>query len=591
MVTWSKSDDRFINDSMNLMRHRGPENESQLTKAPVTLGHQRLKIIDLSDAANQPFNFETSSFVFNGEIYNYRELAKNLPQDITLKTSSDTEVLAVLLTRLGIKALNSFNGMFAIAWHDVKNDELVLIRDRFGVKPLYYTECDGNFYFSSELKPLIKKTGSSEFNQRFLSNFVISTTSDVDEQTPIEGIFQIKPGNFVRVHLKNRKPPRQERWYHFNDASTGYNFSSFNGFTKQLEDLLTDSIALRFRSDVPVGLTLSGGLDSSTIYTLAKENLNLDPLCFTMAHPNAATDESDLVGRLTAEYRDKAVFIEDRGRYTISDLRESLYFLEFPTWNNSCLAYDAIYKAISSHNIKVIIEGHGSDEQLGGYPYMVSNAYFSFLKRHKFFKAYMAKKVYQQTLNADIGEHQSESRNWFWQDFIKPLFRNIFRGQSGLEAQDFDASLQESFDRTILPFALRAFDRLTMKSTIESRAPFMDYRIVEFLRAAPIDYKLNSLGTKAPLRAILKNHKKDYIYKQKRKMGFAANCPAFYGNNNRSSITDLLRSSPYLRNRPELREPALITLAGDSINWNNMNTVWKALSLALTQEIFSDVAK
>lgn len=591
MVNWSKPSPQFVTNAFNLMRHRGPDSESTFTTGDLTLGHQRLKILDLSNNANQPFEHNSDLIVFNGEIYNYKELAKEFLQDYPLRTTSDTEVLAILLSRFKLSILNSLNGMFSVAWYESKSQQLTLFRDRFGVKPLYYMRHEGNFYFSSELKPLLKQKHSYTLNKGPFENFINRTISDYDEQTGIEDIFQLKHGHYLTIDLRTQFISEQKRWYQFNDYPQRNSYSNFKGFVNRLEELLTDSIKLRLRSDIEVGLTLSGGLDSSTIYTLAKENLGAKLKCFTVSHLDAPTDESHLVKKLTSEYGDELIILEDSGKYSLDQLRDSLSNVEFPVWNSSCLAYDAIYREIKKHNIRVIIEGHGSDEQLGGYPYMIQLAYFTLLKEKKFLHALKTRKVYQEVLNKNLNEHFYSQKNWFWHEFIKPPLKKIRRGTSGLEQYDFNSAMKQSFDTNIIPLAMRGFDRFTMKNTIESRSPFMDYRIVEFLRGAPIEYKVTSIGSKAPLRTILKKYNKDYIYKTKAKMGFAGNCPEFYTEPNLSKIRNIIDNGIVKSLYPDLYLEATEKLNLPSVRWDTMERIWKALSVSLIKDVYDDIVK
>jgi asparagine synthase (glutamine-hydrolysing) len=571
--------ERFVDNAFNFMRHRGPDNENFLNiDAKVGFGHQRLVIIDTSDKANQPMQTNSSYISFNGEIYNYIELKNELKKNnVNFITRSDTEVLLKGLEVEGIQFLNKCNGMFAFAFYNKEIKELILGRDRFGVKPLHYMIQEDVLYFSSEIKPLIKIKNKLEKNLKIYNSFLWDMATDFDEATFIKDIYQLKKGHYLVCSDSNIKI---KQWYFNND----YNFDEkiFENENETLdftETLLSDAIDKRLRSDVPVCITLSGGLDSTTIYTLTKERLKKDITPFTFRHPGSNTDEYEKVINLTAPYNDNVYCIQSDYEQGHKQIEETLYYLEFPIWNLSAVAYMDVYKGIRDRGFKVVLEGHGSDEQLGGYPAIVRSAAFEYLMNLRLKKAFEIYKVLNETNNPYLEQRNSFLR--FFGSFVKKI---IF--EKRLDTS-FDHAIQDIFDYSILPTTLRAFDRLTMRSSVESRSPFMDYRIVELFKKMPIKYKVSELGSKTILRLILKKYNKDYIYKDKRKMGFAYNLPAFFRlKENRDYMKEQI-SKFSMPEYGKFKRKALLSLAENYIGWKDTVLIWKIASLSIINKMYS----
>jgi len=560
----------FIKNGFDLMRHRGPDGEDfKEFDNLVGLGNQRLAIIDIRKVANQPMETKKSAIVFNGEIYNYLELKKTFSKKNRFKTGSDTEVLQKGLEKESISFLNKTNGMFAFAFFDKSQKKLVLARDRFGIKPLYYLIQNDILYFSSEMKPLINIKNKLEKNFNVYDNFVKYSATDYNEETFIKDIFQVKKGHCLVC--KNSKFLNKQ-WYFGND----YNFdtSVFKNKKRTInltEELLTDAISLRLRADVPLCITLSGGTDSTTIYTLIKEKLKFNIKPFTFIHPGSETNEQEKVEKLTSFYNDTVYCIRSDYKKGIKDIKEALDYLEFPIWNPSAIAYMDTYKKISKNGFKVVIEGHGGDEQLGGYPYMIKDAVFELIKKKKFLKAAALLKIFRQTANPGLSQKASFSKVVF------SVLKQIVKGK--VSDVNFQESIEEAFNFRILPIVLRAFDRLTMRSSVESRCPFMDYRLVEFFNKMPLKYKVSSLGSKAILREILKKYKKDFIYKNRSKMGFAADLPAFFKDR---KTKDYFKECIYKfkeKRYKDLKKKALKSIKKDKIDWKDTGSIWKIASL------------
>lgn len=588
VMQFNHQDSDYMLKAADLLRYRGPDYESVREIDNLRLGHQRLKIIDLSSNANQPFQEGSNFLSFNGEIFNFDRLKRDGLADQAFSTSSDTEVLLKVLIAKGINGLRLCNGMFAFAWYNSKNKTLILARDRFGVKPLYFSLIAGNFYFASEVKPLIAKMKSLNFNNGYIESFISETKTDYDESTYIKGIYQIKPGHYLKINGDTFSGFSQKQWYTGNDSNLEFNFKNREETYRYFEDLLTDAINIRLISDVPIGLTLSGGLDSSAIYTLIRERLNRSISCFSVSHTGSPTDESKAVISLTKKYGDSLHLIHDQTHYNMETLRKVLYHLDFPIWDNSAITYYNTYKTIKESGITVVIEGHGSDEQLGGYPYMLEAAYRQNLKNWNLLSAFEVWSVLRKTLNPAFNEMPPNFIDDLWKITAKPFIKEKLLKIPSSKSNDFEEILQEAFHHKILPIVLRTFDRMTMANSVESRCPFMDYRLVEFMRKMPSNFKVNHLGSKAPLRWLLAKYQNHEISKNYKKTGFSSNSPSFFRDCvNQKLILDLLKTDSKLAPNLSIKTENLNL---DKIRWSEIDPIWKSLSLRIVEKQYAELA-
>jgi asparagine synthase (glutamine-hydrolysing) len=574
------------------LAHRGPDATAIHQTGRWTLGHLRLSIIETSSASNQPFLKDGNALVFNGEIYNYLELTRDQLSPGSLRTSSDTEVLITLLNRDGLSCLNRLNGMFAFAWHNHQTDTLHLVRDRFGVKPLYYTTIGDHIYFSSEIKPLARLQNTITLDEGIITSFMNDTATDFDERSGLIGIQQVRPGHYLTITSSGTVS--EHCWYQGSDYTV--DTSIFRDEAKTLtafEDLLTDALRLRHRADVPICITLSGGLDSTTLYVLAKEKLQSKIQPFVFAHPGAATDESDRATALARSYGDQPIVITSSLTQGRTTLTEALQHLEFPIWNPSAVAYLDMYKAIKANGYTVVIEGHGSDEQLGGYPYMIEAAWKQALLSLRFRFAYTLYRTWLSTQNLALGQRPPTSslvRDWLTMG--KGLMRGIAKtllAPRKWQYLSFNALVRTSFDYKILPIVLRTFDRLPMAASLEARCPFMDYRVVEFIRALPLQYKVNEIGSKAILREILKKYGHASIYQNRAKMGFASDLPTLLNESGtRAALTRAVEQFAHPIWSSE-QERAKKLLTKPHLSWEDVTPIWKVAAITMTEDLYEQL--
>lgn len=345
--------------------HRGPDAGSHWIEGKLGLGHRRLSILDLSEGANQPFASPCGNYtmVFNGEIFNYKSFYSELKnKGYNFRTTSDTEVLLYLLMEQGTSALERLNGFFAFAFYDKRKEELVIARDRFGVKPLFHYSNHEGFFFASEIKALWAAGVSKEIQESQLDElFLYRFTSG--ENTVFKGISRLLPGYFMRI-TDSGKRMDLHRWFHLGESILAQ--PKINNPYQWFEETFHESIRLRMISDVPVGTLLSGGLDSSsTLYSQYKQGFQ-DLSAWNIAFSDEAHDESHLARKLSQEVGASFHSFEFTNEELVNLTNRSLVHHDEPIMHFSDGHLLGISEKAKSE-VKVLLSGEGADEILGGY--------------------------------------------------------------------------------------------------------------------------------------------------------------------------------------------------------------------------------
>jgi asparagine synthase (glutamine-hydrolysing) len=475
------------NQSLDTMlyaqRHRGPDATHKWISENVFLGHNRLSIIDLSSLADQPMISSDGRFVvvFNGEIYNYLELKEQLT-DYPFKTSSDTEVLLALFQDRGKEMLNDLNGMFSFAIWDTKEQKMFAARDRFGVKPFYYSLLDNNLFFASEIKTLFAAGVEKVKNRKVWANYLSFGTYGLPDETFWENIQQLPAGHYFEYDLNAQKKVEPVKWYDFvKNIRNTPQFAEEDLKAKYLE-LLQDSIRLRFRADVPVGFNISGGLDSSALLALVNQEFpnNKTIEAFTFYTNDERYDELhwvELMLEKTKNPLNKCLLEAGAIPELITEIAslQEEPFGGFPT-----LAYNQIFETARAKGIIVLLDGQGMDEAWAGYDYYQTNSGFTIQ-----------------------GTRTSPVRPEVLTDEFKK-----FANKESYE-KPFDNELQNLQYRdlfyTKIPRALRFNDRISMLHGTELREPFLDYRLVELAFAQSSNMKIKNGQGKWMLREIVKD--------------------------------------------------------------------------------------
>lgn len=470
---------------LNKQAHRGPDHTgTYIDEGFAAIGHNRLSIIDLSPAANEPFVDNSGRYylTFNGEIYNYKELREELKSLYEFCTSSDTEVLLASYIQWGKECLQRFRGMFSFGIWDSEKKELFAARDRFGVKPFYYTQENGAFYFSSEIKVLQHLPNRKKPNEKVWANYFSYGSYGMPEETFFEKINQLCGGHLLQ--FSNGKLST-EKWYDFEKevakVNTDYNFEEAK--EKYLK-LLKESILLRFRADVPVGFNISGGVDSSLLLALVNQTQKRKNIqAYTFYTGDERYDELPWVEQMIAVTKNPLTKVKITADEVEEYSKKVGYSQDEPYGGIPTLAYSKIFEQAQKDGIKVLLDGQGMDEQWAGYDY------------------YLQKKDQEKTIQGTVNE------NPFNIEALSPEFAAL--AEKPQYPQPFNNDLQNTQYRdlfyTKIPRALRFNDRISMAYGVELREPFLDHKLVEFAFAMPPEYKIRNGVRKYMLREILKS--------------------------------------------------------------------------------------
>ena len=481
LLTKHHSGNEVIRGMTNKLLHRGPDQSGfyeDLVNG-VYLGHRRLSILDLSDLGKQPMQSEDGRYIisFNGEIYNYLKLKKNLEKrGCVFKSTCDTEVLLVLFTIYGVDCFLRLDGMFAVSIYDKKENKLILCRDRIGEKPLYYINNKNYFAFSSEIKSFesLKTLGyQHQIDRDMTSLFITMPWLPERERTLLNDVYKVEPGYYMEVNLYNRKIIKKKYWELPVNSTCSLNFSDA---TQKYESLLIESINNRMQSDVPVGVMLSGGLDSSLITSIANRYSSTTLSTYTLIFD----DEKDerFHARKVSDYlgtNHHELFVDVNSNIIDMITKYIDVFDDLSSVDGGIISTFLMSQQIKKHGIKVLLFGEGADEVNAGYgKYMFSKAPFNFFpKTIRNFLYY-----YATSRNLLINNNSISS----FQYMLSKL--NNLSVDELQEFTGFDILYQ-------LPNnLLMKVDKSTMMASVEARVPFLDHKIVEFAYSLPNQYKI-----------------------------------------------------------------------------------------------------
>ena len=520
-----------IIDILKLANFRGPDYSGIEIGNHFSFGHNRLSIIDLDARSNQPFQFEEYSIVFNGEIYNYLEIRKHLQnKGHSFLTDSDTEVILKSYITYGEKCLEHFNGMFAFVIYDSKKNIFWGARDRLGKKPFYYYMRDNIFEFASQLKQ-ISYNKHLKINKK--SEKLYFRYGYVPEPYSIfEDVYKLEAGYSFEYDLDNAKFSKKEYW----DISTNNNHlqSSYNDVKKELKDLLIDSIDMRLHADVPVGVFLSGGVDSSLVAAIAAKELGKKVDTFSIKFTDAEFDESQYAQHV-ADTLETNHHTLTCSHHDMIDLMENLNEYYDEPYNDSSSLPMMILSRETRKHVTVALSGDGGDELFWGY-----HSYFRMKKVSKLYKLpkfirtmlasalnnssnYRLKKIASGLKIESLEELFLYSNRLF--DFTK-LFSIENIGY--LEQYKKYLYNQKEFFERISDYDIKTYldgdiftkvDRATMAYSLEARTPLVDYRIVELSQKIPFEYKYKNGEGKYILKDILYDYLPKEIFKRP-KSGF-----------------------------------------------------------------------
>jgi len=537
------------------LAHRGQNGQGFFINSQATVGlaHRRLSIFDVSTAANQPFSYLHYHIVFNGAIYNYIELREQLHSfGYQFTTTSDTEVLVACMDKWGKEALNKLDGMFAFALHNKHTDEVLIARDRFGEKPLYYYADYGErgkfstFLFASEMKALWQMGAPKYVNGTMLLNYLTHGML----QNPLKptatfynDVLQLPPGHLLEINTQKGKV-KMSRWYNAQQAIQQHHV--INKFSEQeaieeLHNLLKDSISKRLRSDVSVGMSLSGGIDSSAIVALAANISNQTFNTFSAIFPGFEKNEASFVEAVVAHHKQRLspIYTSPTVDDLISNWSNFMYHQEEPVQSSSVFTQYMVYKQANKHNTTVLLDGQGADEVLGGYTkYTQWYLQALWLKDKKAF--FEARKLLQRNEflpafsigNIAAAYYPKRAANYLQKKAVKEQQKHAFINQDFLLKYSNVDTLQKPIVNELedllyyntfkvgLPELLRYADKNSMAFGREIRLPYLQHTLVEKMFCLPANYKMNNGYTKWILRKAVAPYLPESITWRKGKVGY-----------------------------------------------------------------------
>jgi asparagine synthase (glutamine-hydrolysing) len=512
----------------NVLVHRGPDGRSIRLLGNVGLGHLRLSIIDLSVAADQPMSLPDGSLwvTYNGEIHNYLELREELrSRDIQFRTESDTEVVLWAYHVWGKECFERFNGMWSLALWETAHRRLTLSRDRYGIKPLHYSVADDRIAFASEAKAIVVGfPEEADVNWRAAYEFLAGGWPQADDNTFFRNVRSVPPAH--SLIFESGRESRHKYW-RFEPGAVRVDEAA----PQRLLELLDDAVRLRLRSDVPIGICLSGGLDSSTIARLMRRHASAPFECYSLQYADPSIDESHYAGTVADDQRQYRMnWVHPRTEDFVATMEKIVWHYDAPSALRGKYPKWYVMQAAAGHS-KVLLEGHGADELLGGYghfvlPYVLDTLFERpatggpgrmrscgrALRQISAVQGRLlpmllqsAKSLFKQRIAPD---------GWPWQKLMSNDVRRRYGAPAAERTRNawfyakasrafagrFDSALWFELVAAGLPESLHAEDATSMAFGIESRAPFLDHRIVEFCFSLPFHQKLRHGWTKWPLR-------------------------------------------------------------------------------------------
>jgi len=514
-----------------------PENELPSKFYSIGLMHRRLSIIDLSELGHQPMCDESGNvwITYNGEVYNYLELKKNLVKEgIHFFSNSDTEVILKTYLFYGKKFVELLNGMWAFCIYDRRTNEFFLSRDRVGVKPLYYYLSKDIFAFASEQKAFLKSNLIPfEINYSALSKYLLDNVLEYQENGLFQNIIEVQPGENIIVNA-NDLSLKKERYFRLENLlspSVNENFDEKYLFEKT-HHLVDKCVEEHLRSDVEVAISLSGGLDSSIIAVSASKNVEKPLHTFSISFPdNAAVNEGNFAQIVSRQIHSEEHWITPSAENFFKDIDELVYSQDIPIWSTSTYNQFLLMKEVHKAGIKVILSGQGSDELFAGYEHHYVAYWLSLLKKKKLvtLKHHLSKSseyidnpynLFIKAIIKNFYSYKKQTKSKFLSKDILSFYKD--ENEHQITSQLNTELLKDLSYRRLKAF-LKCEDRCSMWFGVESRLPFSDdIELLKWAFQIPESVKLSNGIRKYVLREAFKKELPFEIYSRKDKKAFDA---------------------------------------------------------------------
>ena len=541
------NDKKLINKITKELSHRGPEYQGSYNNQNISLGHRRLSIIDLSDAGKQPMSTADNNLkiVFNGEIFNYEELKKDLiKKGHSFKSNSDTEVLINGYSEYGKNILNKVNGQFSFAIYDKIKNKLFLARDQLGINPLYYYWDKKNFIFASEIKAIIPALDKLEFDQEQLNNYFIYGYTN-SSNSIFKNIYKLAPGSYMEFNLDKNKF-KINSYFEFK-----YKYKNNEPTYEEFLNLFEESVKSRLISDVPIGAFLSGGVDSSAVVAIAskyKKNLNT----FSVSFDVDKFDESKYSKEISKKFKTKHRILKFNSKKLRSTIKKLVYHYDEPFGDPSAVP-TFILSDFAKKHVTVSLSGDGADELFGGYTtyknyrllsvQKIYPRFFNKLIHPILFKIAPHSKLYHFF---EIGSYPSKLKyarlmSGITRDQCKRYFnidnkKSLSKYSKSNEFNYLDFAQETDINQYLTNNCLAKVDRASLGNALEVRPPFLDKSIIEFASKLKPSLRVRKDITKFFLKKSLRNILPKHILYRK-KQGFAIPLKEYFG----SELKDLVK--------------------------------------------------
>ena len=564
--------------------HRGPDGENYWINNNIGFGHCRLAIIDKSSKGSQPMKSSDGRYIlsYNGEVYNFKQLKKILEKKYKFVSNTDTEVVLYSLIEWGTDALNKFNGMFALSFFDRKKQELILARDRYGIKPLYIFKNHKILAFASEQKSIVALPEfKKEINYNSISEY-FTFQNILSKNTFFKNLELFEAGSFLKYNLRYKKFINKKYW-EFNFRKNKKINKNEKEYIEELKNLHENAINRQLVSDVKIGSYLSGGIDSSSItYIASKKFNNFDTFncgfeTKFVSNKEKKFDETHKAEIICKYLKTKNHKFLIKPKHIEKSLNNITYHLEEPRVGQSYPNYYA--SKIASKHTKVVLSGTGGDEIFGGYPWryltgLKINNYNQFINKYYQLWQRLIKENNQKKFFNPIWSHIKTQNN-------KEIFENIFKGKNKKINDDLDiVNLSLHFEsKTFLRGLLLIDDKLSMCHSIENRVPFLDNNLVDFAMSCPADLKVKNFYKnrgKYILRKMLKKNLPKKIYNNK-KQGFSGPDNSWFKNQNKNFIKNIFNEKNEIFNILDKNEVNKILENHFSNKANNRLIIWSLI--------------
>lgn len=542
---------RILHDMVNRIKHRGPDDTGYYVDDYIGLGHARLGIMD-PENGKQPTTNEAESVVviFNGEIFNFQKLRKDLlARGHCLKNNSDTALLPHLYEEYGLAMFAKLNGQFAIAIWDKQKQRLILARDRFGEKPLFYFHKDKTFCFASEAKAVLESGLVNAAISPIAIKQVFTFWTPLSDRSIFQDIYQVPPSSYLV--FENDKTDIKAYWNHTYSKETDIAYKDKNDFISELESRLVSSIKDRMIADVPIAFYLSGGLDSSLITSIAARISNTSLDTFSITFDDSGFDESEYQQYMSKYLGSKHHTVRFSKKQIPAIIKDVVYHAEVPLLRSGAFPMYSLANLVRSNDTKVVLSGEGSDELFGGYDIFREVKIRAFCNREpdSKFRAALYKRVNnfvkgmsdQSANSLSLYYNSSDAQSCFsshlsrWklgsysQQFFSPEYREDMKNYDERSAVaaflppdygELTPLQQAQYLEVITLFSNYLLssqgDRVAMASSVECRYPFLDYEVADFAATLPDRMKIQGLNEKYIVKKLAQKYVPDIITKRKK---------------------------------------------------------------------------